>query len=158
MPPSQAQRLVSFRSGGVDHQEIGGAWETIGTGVVRDGVLRARWWCFDLSRNYANNGGCEMRFVDEDKLHVEYYHDADERIEATYTALLERARNEGAELVELERWGAKSVDNLLSEIDAARRIDFDRFLGGDEAGAHVHAVGAQGQRCDETACVRHAAG
>jgi DNA ligase (NAD+) len=32
------------------------------------------------------------------------------------------------ELIELERWGAKSVDNLLSEIAAARRIDFDRYL------------------------------
>ena len=80
----QSGDRVSFRSGGVDRQEIGGAWETVGTGVVRDGVLRARWWCFDLSRNYANNGGCEMRFIEEDKLHVEYYHDADERIEEGY--------------------------------------------------------------------------
>jgi len=32
------------------------------------------------------------------------------------------------ELVELERWGEKSVDNLLGEIDGARRIDFDRYL------------------------------
>jgi DNA ligase (NAD+) len=33
-----------------------------------------------------------------------------------------------AELLELERWGEKSADNLLAEIAAARRIDFDRYL------------------------------
>ena len=32
------------------------------------------------------------------------------------------------ELVELERWGAKKVDNLLAEIDRARQAPFDRFL------------------------------
>jgi len=34
------------------------------------------------------------------------------------------------ELVGLERWGEKSVDNLLGEIDAARKLDFDRYLTG----------------------------
>jgi DNA ligase (NAD+) len=33
-----------------------------------------------------------------------------------------------AELIELERWGEKSVDKLLAEIAAARRIEFDRYL------------------------------
>ena len=32
------------------------------------------------------------------------------------------------ELVELERWGEKKVDNLLAEIEAARHIPFERFL------------------------------
>lgn len=32
------------------------------------------------------------------------------------------------ELLELERWGERSVDNLLSEISAARRIEFERYL------------------------------
>jgi len=32
------------------------------------------------------------------------------------------------ELVELERWGAKSVDNLLAQVDRARKVPFDRFL------------------------------
>jgi DNA ligase (NAD+) len=32
------------------------------------------------------------------------------------------------ELVELERWGEKKVDNLLGEIEAARTIPFERFL------------------------------
>ena len=32
------------------------------------------------------------------------------------------------ELVELERWGEKKVDNLLAEIEAARAIPFERFL------------------------------
>jgi DNA ligase (NAD+) len=32
------------------------------------------------------------------------------------------------EMIELERWGAKKVDNLLGEIAAARRIDFERYL------------------------------
>jgi len=75
---------VTFRSGGVDHQDIGGAFETVGIGTVADGRLRARWWCFDLSRNYANNGGCEMWFHrdgDRNRLWVRYYHDADEAIE-----------------------------------------------------------------------------
>ena len=31
-------------------------------------------------------------------------------------------------MIELERWGAKKVDNLLGEIAAARRIDFERYL------------------------------
>jgi len=77
---------VTFRSGGVDHQDIGGAFETIGAGRVENGVLRARWWCFDLSRNFANNGGAEIRFVGKgrDRIHVRYYHDADEKIEEGY--------------------------------------------------------------------------
>lgn len=32
------------------------------------------------------------------------------------------------ELVELERWGEKKVDNLLAEIEAARHVPFERFL------------------------------
>lgn len=32
------------------------------------------------------------------------------------------------ELIELERWGEKKVDNLLAEIAGARRIEFERFL------------------------------
>ena len=32
-------------------------------------------------------------------------------------------------LIELERWGEKSVDNLLSEIEQARDVPLDRFLG-----------------------------
>jgi DNA ligase (NAD+) len=32
------------------------------------------------------------------------------------------------ELIELERWGEKKVDNLLAEIEAARTIPFERFL------------------------------
>lgn len=79
----QAGDQVTFRSGGVDHQDIGGAFETVGLGTVADGRLRARWWCFDLSRNYANTGGCEMWFHegDRNRLWVRYYHDADEAIE-----------------------------------------------------------------------------
>jgi hypothetical protein len=79
----QAGDQVTFRSGGVDHQDIGGAFETVGIGTVEGGRLRARWWCFDLSRNYANNGGCEMWFRkgDRNRLWVRYYHDADEAIE-----------------------------------------------------------------------------
>jgi len=79
----QAGDQVTFRSGGVDRQDIGGAFETVGVGTVTYGRLRARWWCFDLSRNYANNGGCEMWFHEGDanRLWVRYYHDADEAIE-----------------------------------------------------------------------------
>ncbi len=33
-----------------------------------------------------------------------------------------------AALIELERWGEKSVDNLLCEIQVARAVDFDRYL------------------------------
>jgi hypothetical protein len=77
---------VTFRSGGVDRQDIGGAFETVGSGEVRDGKIRARWWCFDLSRNYANNGGAEIWFHDGDRsrLRARYYHDADETIEEGY--------------------------------------------------------------------------
>jgi len=77
---------VTFWSGGVDHQDIGGAFETIGAGTVIDGKIHARWWCLDLSRNYANNGGCEMWFFkgDPNRIYVTYYHDADERIEDGY--------------------------------------------------------------------------
>ncbi|MHC4223165.1 MAG: multiheme c-type cytochrome [Planctomycetota bacterium] len=75
---------VTFRSGGVDRQDIGGAFETIGSGVVEKGRIFARWWCFDLSRNFANNGGAEFRFESRDRLKVRYYHDADERIEEGY--------------------------------------------------------------------------
>jgi len=82
----QSGDQVTFRSGGVDHQDIGGAFETVGAGTVIDGKIRARWWCVDLSRNYANNGGCEMWFLDgdENRLYTRYYHDADEKIEEGY--------------------------------------------------------------------------
>jgi DNA ligase (NAD+) len=33
-----------------------------------------------------------------------------------------------AALLELERWGAKSVDNLLAQIEERRRVPFERFL------------------------------
>jgi DNA ligase (NAD+) len=33
-------------------------------------------------------------------------------------------------LLELERWGPKSVDNLFAQLDERRRIPFDRFLVG----------------------------
>ena len=33
-------------------------------------------------------------------------------------------------LVELERWGQKSVDNLLAQLDERRKVPFDRFLVG----------------------------
>lgn len=89
---------VTFRSGGVDHQDIGGAFDTIGMGVVRGGTIQARWWCFDLSRNYGNNGGAEMWFHDGDldELRVRYYHDADERIEEGYGVRL--GKHEGKRL------------------------------------------------------------
>ncbi len=78
--------MVVFRSGGVDRQDIGGAFETVGMGHVRDGRVHARWWCLDLSRNYANNGGAEFWFHEgaRDRLYVRYYHDADEKIEEGY--------------------------------------------------------------------------
>jgi len=87
---------VTFRSGGVDHQDIGGAFETHGAGVVVDGVIRARWWCLDLSRNYANTGGAEIWFWkgDTNRVYVRYYHDADERIEEGYGVRLGAYRNE----------------------------------------------------------------
>lgn len=77
---------VTFRSDGVDEQDIGGAWVTVGTGRVVDGRLRARWWCFDVSRNFANNGGAEIWFHkgDKNRIYVQYYHDADEKIEEGY--------------------------------------------------------------------------
>ena len=79
---------VVFRSGGVDRQDIGGAFETVGAGTVIGDRIYARWWCLDLSRNYANNGGCEMWFHngDRDLLYARYYHDADEAIEDGYGA------------------------------------------------------------------------
>ena len=87
---------VTFRSGGVDHQDIGGAFDTIGMRVVRGGTIHARWWCFDLSRNYGNNGGAEMWFHDGDldKLRVRYYHDADEKIEEGYGVRLGKHESE----------------------------------------------------------------
>ena len=77
---------VTFESGGVDHQDIGGAFETVGAGTVIGDRIHARWWCVDLSRNFANNGGAEMWFHkgDRDRLYVTYYHDADEKIEDGY--------------------------------------------------------------------------
>ncbi len=33
-----------------------------------------------------------------------------------------------AKLIELERWGEKSVENLLAELEERRRVPFDRFL------------------------------
>ncbi len=76
---------VVLTSGGVDRQDIGGAFETIGIGRVDKDRVRARWWCFDLSRNYANNGGAELWF-EEGRLRVRYYHDADRAIEEGYGA------------------------------------------------------------------------
>jgi DNA ligase (NAD+) len=35
---------------------------------------------------------------------------------------------DGERLLELERWGAKSVDNLLAQIEERRHVPFDRFL------------------------------
>ena len=86
----QAGDQVVFRSGGVDRQDIGGAFDTVGHGTVEDGKLRARWWCLDLSRNYANTGGAEIWFHEgnRDLLYVRYYHDADEKIEEGYGARL----------------------------------------------------------------------
>ncbi|MFI5401385.1 MAG: multiheme c-type cytochrome, partial [Planctomycetota bacterium] len=80
----QGDQIV-LASGGVDRQDIGGAFETIGIGRVENDRVRARWWCFDLSRNYANNGGAELWF-EEGRLRVRYYHDADEAIEEGYGA------------------------------------------------------------------------
>jgi hypothetical protein len=80
----QGDQLV-LRSGGVDRQDIGGAFESVGIGRVDGDRARLRWWCFDLSRNYANNGGAEMWF-EEGLLRVRYYHDADEAIEEGYGA------------------------------------------------------------------------
>jgi hypothetical protein len=74
---------ITLRSGGVDRQDIGGAFETIGKGRVEGDRIRARWWCFDLSRNYANNGGAEMWFEGE-RIRARYYHDSDEAIEEGY--------------------------------------------------------------------------
>ncbi len=37
-------------------------------------------------------------------------------------------RDHEAELLELERWGEKSVSNLLAEIDEKRKLPFSRFL------------------------------
>ncbi len=76
---------VVFSSGGVDRQDIGGAFETIGIGRVDGDRIRARWWCLDLSANYANNGGAELWF-EEGRLRARYYHDADEAIEEGYGA------------------------------------------------------------------------
>ncbi len=84
---------VVFSSGGVDEQDIGGAFQTLGAGTVRAGRIHARWWCIDLSRNYANNGGAELWFQDEARtlLRVRYAHDADETVEEGY-ALREGVR------------------------------------------------------------------
>lgn len=77
---------VAFRCGGVDRQDIGGAFDTLGCGLVRDGRIYARWWCLDLTRNLANNGGAELWFVDaaREVLRARYYHDSDETIEEGY--------------------------------------------------------------------------
>jgi hypothetical protein len=74
---------IVLTSRGVDHQDIGGAFDTIGVGRVEKDRIRARWWCFDLTRNYANNGGAELWFEDG-RIRVRYYHDADEAIEEGY--------------------------------------------------------------------------
>ncbi|MFQ5845433.1 MAG: multiheme c-type cytochrome [Planctomycetota bacterium] len=85
---------VAFSCGGVDRQDIGGAFQAVGEGRVEDGRIRARWWCLDISRNFANTGGCEMWFEDRshDLLRVRYYHDADEKIEEGYGLRLGRGR------------------------------------------------------------------
>lgn len=41
---------------------------------------------------------------------------------------LDRAEGNRAKLVELDRWGEKSVDNLFAELAAHRRVTFARFL------------------------------
>jgi len=76
---------VVLASGGVDRQDIGGAFETVGIGRVDKDRIRARWWCLALSGNYANNGGAELWF-EGDRLRTRYYHDADEAIEEGYGA------------------------------------------------------------------------
>ncbi|MEE8105432.1 MAG: multiheme c-type cytochrome [Planctomycetota bacterium] len=83
---TQKGRRVVMRSGGVDHQDIGGAFDTLGEGYVQDGKVYVRWWCFDLTRNFANTGGAEIWFADKAKnrIEVRYYHDADEKIEEGY--------------------------------------------------------------------------
>lgn len=57
------------------------------------------------------------------------------------------------ELVLLERWGEKKVDNLLSEIAAARRIPFERFLTAlsipDVASATARALARQFKSLEE---------
>jgi hypothetical protein len=78
----QGDQIV-LTSAGVDRQDIGGAFDTIGIGRVEGDRIRARWWCFDLSRNYANNGGAELWFEDG-RIRARYYHDADEAIEEGY--------------------------------------------------------------------------
>jgi len=74
---------VVLTSGGVDRQDIGGAFDTIGIGRVEEKRIRVRWWCLDLTRNFANNGGAELWFEDG-RVRVRYYHDADEAIEEGY--------------------------------------------------------------------------
>ncbi|MGH7163626.1 MAG: multiheme c-type cytochrome, partial [Planctomycetota bacterium] len=92
----QSGDRVALRAGGVDRQDNGGAFETLGAGVVREGKLFARWWCVDLSRNVANNGGAEIRFLEgsRDRIHIRYYHDADETIEEGYGARAGTQRGE----------------------------------------------------------------
>jgi hypothetical protein len=80
----QSGDRVVFTAGGVDRQDIGGAFDTLGIGVVDSGRIRARWWCLDLSRNLANNGGCEIWFLSPHRLRYRYYHDSDETIEEGY--------------------------------------------------------------------------
>lgn len=41
---------------------------------------------------------------------------------------LDESEERRAQLIELERWGEKSVDNLLAQIEERRTVDFDRFL------------------------------
>jgi DNA ligase (NAD+) len=41
---------------------------------------------------------------------------------------LDRAPERRAQLLELERWGEKSVDNLFRELEAHRRVPLERFL------------------------------
>lgn len=58
-----------------------------------------------------------------------------------------------AELIELERWGEKKVDNLLAEIAAARTIPFERFLTAlsipDVASATARALARHFRSLDE---------
>ncbi len=86
----QSGDRVQFMSWGVDLQDIGGAFQTYGDGRVDGQRIRARWWCFDLSRNYSNTGGAELWFEDRahNILRVRYYHDADRKIEEGYAVRL----------------------------------------------------------------------
>ena len=72
----------------------------------------------------AGRGGFDVESIGEKM--VDQLYDAGLLETPADLFLLDRV--ERAELVGLERWGEKSVDNLLREIDAARRVPLARFL------------------------------